>query len=161
MCSQGEVPLSRSRQRGAAGWVSGWVVRGWGRGRKGWPQVPRGRLAPRFGKAAKVEATRGTGVHSAGHVLVSFQLCLRITLPGLPGLEQSHAPKARLQSVRRATRRPPPCQQSPHRETHGGRVPAGCTLVNTISFNPRGSPTCKGGATVPLYRCTNRTSCQD
>ena len=95
-----------------------------------------------------------------GNVYVSV-LCLRITLPGLPGLEQSHAPKARLQSARRATRRPPPCQQSPHRETHGGRVPAGCTLVNAISFNPRGSPTCKGGATVPLYRCTNRTSCQD
>lgn len=33
----------------------------------------------------KVEATRGTGVHSAGHVLVSFQLCLRISLPGLLG----------------------------------------------------------------------------
>lgn len=81
-----------------------------------------------------MEATRGTGVHSAGQILVSFQLRLTISLPGLLGLEQSHAPEARLRS---AQRRPPPCQQSHQRPTVAGYWLA-ARWVNTISFNPCG-----------------------
>ena len=70
---------------------------------------------------------------------MSVQLCLRITLPGFLGLEQSHAPKARLRCAQRAagetsflpavTPKRDPCLQDTS-WLHTG--------LTHISFNPQG-----------------------
>ena len=100
-----------------------WVERGWRRDSKSWPRVPqRQACTPLQGSCASGSNKRNRGPLSRTD-LDEFSTVSDSQLPGLLGLEQSHAPEARLWSAEETS-----SLSAVTPETHCGRIPAGCTL---------------------------------